>query len=133
MANMNLRNVRSDLKTISLNNPMWTPFQIVQNFLAGAKKEKIAPNTWLRQLDTDIIVCELYNTDVAKFYSDGNVVLFTGGYNTPTTRERIAAVTQFFCDLEQSKRIWYIHIWGKSYPFENNRILIDTVNQTIEK
>jgi hypothetical protein len=56
-----------------------------------ALRRKIANNTWLERRGDDTIAVRLHNTDVVTYHRDGRVQLFTGGWYTVTTKQRMNA------------------------------------------
>jgi len=54
-----------------------------------ALRRKVANNTWLERRGDDTIAVRLHDTDVVTYHRDGRVQLFTGGWLTVTTKERI--------------------------------------------
>jgi hypothetical protein len=53
------------------------------------RSRKIANNTYLERRQDGVIAVRLHNTDVVTLYSDGRVVLNSGGWRTSTTAQRI--------------------------------------------
>ena len=68
--------------------------------LSGKDECRLGNNTYLHVVKfaqtgpsalygIECIAVRLHNTDIVKFYSDGSTVLYSGGYRTVTTKERI--------------------------------------------
>lgn len=68
-------------------------FSDADAFLAGRKinktSAKIANNTLLYRLDANNIAVRLHNTNIVIYHSDGTITVDSGGWCTPTTRNRI--------------------------------------------
>lgn len=66
----------------------------------------IANNTRARIVDENTIAIRLHTTDIALLHRQGTAQLFSGGWRTITTKDRILAFTP--AKLEQVKGIWYM-------------------------
>jgi hypothetical protein len=87
-------------------------YQVADEKLQGRNKlsRKIGNNTYLiRDLgpNEDQIHLKLHDTNVVTFFSDGRVVLNTGGWFTPTTKERINGVLSGYV-IRQERGVWYL-------------------------
>lgn len=65
----------------------------------------IANNTRLMQREGYIAV-KFHNTDIIRYYPDGRVQLFTGGWYTISTKERINRYTGL--GIYSKKGTWYV-------------------------
>lgn len=61
-------------------------------FLDGANMAQLASNVRLFRHE-DYISLVLYNTEVVRYYPDETFSVDNGGFNTPTTRQRITQFT----------------------------------------
>lgn len=84
---------------------MTIDYKKAAEILNGRQKRKIDNNTYLEQID-EVFVVRLYNTDIIKIYPDNTQVLFSGGYRTVTTKNRISNYS--FTRVNQDKHIWYL-------------------------
>ncbi len=78
----------------------------------GKKQERpLARNTRVRREGDDIVV-QLHSTDIAFLKSDGAVTLNSGGWQTPTTKERLNLFLTNY-RLVQENRRWYLYPCGQ--------------------
>lgn len=94
-----------------MRKPVTVPF--------GRYGKRLAGNTILHQIDDDTYAVRLYNTDVVTIHRDGTWGLATGGYNTPTTKERIKR----FSPARVFSHDWTVYVqsgsgWDKSERHE---------------
>lgn len=66
---------------------------------------RIGPNTWIRADGVDYLVV-LYSTPIIRFSPDGAVILSSGGHQTPTTKDRINALSP--ARIHQERYVWYV-------------------------
>lgn len=105
-----IRNMRAKLRElVGENNVGWT-HEALDAFLrqrGDYSTRKIAGNTYVRRDGTALSV-QYHNTIVVTHHADGSVTLNSGGWHTPTTKERINA----FCpwSVYQEKRVWYVSL-----------------------
>lgn len=88
--------------------------------LNGRATRKLANNTYARKLDNGGVAVKLHATDVLTFNPDGSVTVTTGGYKTPTTKDRINGfLPHGFPRVYQAKGVWQ---WAAPYregqPFQ---------------
>ena len=67
----------------------------------------------LQYHETDVVVCKPDNT----------VTLTSGGWRTPTTKERISWCLWPYASLYQQGGVWYIAMQGVTVPFEDGMVL----------
>jgi hypothetical protein len=89
---------------------MTIDYKKAAEILNGRAKRKIDHNTYLEQID-EVFVVRLYNTDIIKIYPDNTQVLFSGGYRTLTTKNRISNYS--FTRVNQDRRVWYLRNGAK--------------------
>jgi hypothetical protein len=68
-------------------------FSKAEQFLAQGRKKtyrKVASNTRLQRIDDDTIALVLHQTAVVSYHRDGSMTIYGGGWNTVTTKRRIA-------------------------------------------
>lgn len=78
--------------------------------MTGRCKEsrKIANNTYLKRRGEDIALL-LHQTDVVTFKPNGDIVLNSGGWRTPTTKERInIGLVHTDYMVWQERGVWYL-------------------------
>lgn len=66
-----------------------TSYADAVDVLGNLDRRKIANNTYLERLPSGRIGVRLHNTIVVRFFLSGAMDLFSGGYRTVTTKERI--------------------------------------------
>lgn len=59
------------------------------------QRRKIGNNTWLERVLETAIAVRLHQTDIVVYYSDGSILLDTGGWMTVTTKARINEFSPF--------------------------------------
>ena len=70
---------------------------------------KISNNTYQYQLPDGTICTRLHQTDIAKLRPDGVLVLNSGGWRTPTTKDRINQALASRGCVGSDRGIWYLH------------------------
>lgn len=81
----------------------------------GATRRKVDNNTYAEILSDDSIGIKLHNTYVVKIQPDNIYSLHTGGWYTPTTKDRI---NQYFPgNVYQKNGDWFVERNGKTFPF----------------
>jgi hypothetical protein len=99
---------------------LWTN----QNERLGARdSRKIDNHTYLQRRGDDIAV-KLHDTDVVTFKKDGSVVLDSGGWLTPTTKDRINDNLGDYGYISQKNRQWTVHVAGKEYPYKDGMTIM---------
>ena len=68
-------------------------------------RKKLDNNTYLHQIDKDTFGVKLHDTFVVKIHSNDTYTLDSGGWQTPTTKDRINNYGP--ARIYQSKGIWY--------------------------
>lgn len=96
---------------------MTIDYKKAEELVKGRGKRKIANNTYLEQID-EVYVVRLYDTDIIKIYPDNTQVLFSGGFRTVTTKNRINEFS--FTRVHQDKKVWHFRS-GERF-FEGARI-----------
>lgn len=82
----------------------------------GANK-KIANNTLLINFLDGSQAVRLHNTNVVMTTPSGSIILDSGGWMTPTTKDRINNFSPY--TINQRKNIWYVNINGTEYIFND--------------
>ncbi len=73
--------------------PQGQQFAAAEQFLAAGKNKNVRPvarNTRLRRIDEDTIALIFHSTAVVTYHRDTSMTIYGGGWNTQTTRRRIA-------------------------------------------
>ena len=75
--------------------------------LGGKKTRRIGPNTYLESVPLNHTICvRFHNTDIIRFRADGKVLLYSGGYRSTTTKQRLCALSPVH--VHQHKHVWYV-------------------------
>ena len=64
-------------------------FAEANQILGNRGSIRLGNNTYLLRQDLQNITVRLHDTDIVRFHADGRVNLFTAGYRTVTTKDRI--------------------------------------------
>jgi len=99
-------------------------YRQANELLTGRCKEsrKLANNTYLMRQNDDIVV-RLHETNIITFKPDGKVVLSSGGWLTPTTKNRLNDYAGV--NVYQDKGQWYIGSWDqKDNPLFHDGVTI---------
>ena len=73
----------------------------------NSTRRKLGNNTYLERRDAESIAVRLHATDVVTFHANGDTVLNSGGWRTPTTKERINTYAPV--SISQERGIWYVN------------------------
>ena len=102
--------------------------------LNGKSSMRLGNNTYLENHENGVIAVRLHNTNIVVFYAHGRVELYSGGYQTVTTKERM---NQFIAGrVIQSNWTWryvYPHFMGGenvAVPFEDGMFITNESNYT---
>lgn len=92
----------------------------------GVMRRKVGNNTYAEILDDGSIGITLHSTIVVKIHTDGTYTLSNGGWQTPTTKDRINQYTPF--RITQRNFEWYItvptsHGTRNEYPFYSGMVI----------
>jgi hypothetical protein len=96
-----------------------TSYQDAWVYLGVKSDRPAANNTRVQIREGGAVALRLHQTDIVTWYRDGRTVLNSGGWRTPTTKDRINAATS--ARLSQKSGVWY-HPDG--HPFADG----DTIN-----
>lgn len=113
-------------------------YENARALLNGRESEKIDNNTYARLDVTDVdnaqpsVVIKLHATDIVTVMADGTITLDSGGWRTPTTKDRMNNILRKVgCDYQvsQDKSIWYISKdWrGAQYVYADDMTIKDDV------
>jgi hypothetical protein len=86
----------------------------------NSQSRKLANNTYLQRRGDDIVVM-LHVTDIVIFKPDGTIVLDSGGWRTPTTKERMN--DHVSVRIYQAQGVWYVSKNGKSVVFQDKMVI----------
>jgi hypothetical protein len=75
-------------------------------------RKKVANNTWA-ELVNDHIAIVYHVTTIAKLYPNGDVQLFTGGWRTVSTKDRLNGLGNFH--VWQENYQWYVADFGTDW------------------
>jgi len=90
------------------------------SFLSGgrnASSRPIANNTRVERIDDETIGIKLHDTYVVKIRDDGSWQLFTGGWYTVTTKDRINGYAPVRVASDRGRWYVYSHDWKDRVPF----------------
>lgn len=89
---------------------MYTYESLYAQIMSGKSKyeRKIAHNTVAR-LESDNIIIRFHDTDIGVYAPNGDISLFSGGWHTFTTKERLNDIIPNQFRLYQERGIWYIY------------------------
>ena len=76
--------------------------------IKGEKKKKLENNTYLLKDGEDYCV-RLHQTVVVRIQPDNTCILNSGGWFTPTTKDRINRFSPKEISLSQSNKVWYLN------------------------
>jgi hypothetical protein len=79
------------------------------------KGKPVGRNTRLFRREDGAISIRLYDTDIVVVNKDNSLELYTGGFRTHTTKERINRFIP--CTLFQKNHQWYLGNYDKPIPF----------------
>jgi hypothetical protein len=108
-------------------NDLPTTYNEASELLGESSSKTIANNTRLHRMSERSIGLELHDTVVVEFENGlGSLTLFTGGWQTVTTKQRINACLGHRGRVYAEKRIWFYRcaVTGQTVPF-NEGLLID--------
>jgi hypothetical protein len=81
----------------------------------------------LIEMDGDVVACKLYNTQVVRYYPNGQVGLRCGGWPTPLTADFIHTHSPWRC-IKRYRKLWVsvpdASGEHRSYPIPNNGELV---------
>lgn len=80
-------------------------FEIAQSLLKKRESKKLCNNTYLHRHEDGTISVRLHDTDIIVIHEDDSYDLFTGGWRTNTTKDRLNAYAPIH--LSARNGIWY--------------------------
>jgi len=87
--------------------------------------KKIAGHTYIVQVGESYAV-RLHETNIVTFHKDGSIVLFSGGYRTRTTKERMNdALASRGVQITQEQGLWYVNSGDTKSLFTEHFTLSD--------
>ena len=84
-------------------------FKSADRFLGSREERTLANNTVIYRTDDDNIGVRLHRTTIVRYFSDGRIMLDSGGWRTVTTKQRINQLLPAGIRLSQHKREWTIN------------------------
>ena len=102
-----------------------TNFDQADVLLTGRCKDsrKVGNNTYLQRRDNGDIAVKLHNTDVVTYKPNGDCVLNSGGWRTPTTKERINLYAPIRW-LSQVDGVWWVTTWdGGKFAYDDGMVI----------
>jgi hypothetical protein len=89
--------------------------------ILGTKNERRIANNTMLVRHGDTICIRLHATEIITFYPNGAIRLFTGGYRTATTKQRMNAVLNVYgVAVHQERSAWYLRCKGETFRFEEH-------------
>ena len=95
-----------------------TKKQILEGLKNIKSSKKIDNNTYEIIFNNGEKAIRLHNTNIIAFKPNGDIILNSGGWNTPTTKNRISEYSPYH--IRQKNRIWYIDVNGIEYTFKDD-------------
>jgi hypothetical protein len=89
-------------------------------FLSGGRNQSsrpIANNTRVERIDAETIGIKLHDTYVVKIHSDGSFQLYSGGWYTVTTKDRINTYAPARVASDRGRWYVYSNDWATRTPF----------------
>ena len=84
-------------------------YSVAMHLLNGRKHRKVANNTYARLEDDGRIVVKLHDTDILTYHPNGEVEYQSGGWLTPTTKERMNSFGARGVIISQDKGRWFVY------------------------
>jgi len=90
------------------------------------KARKIDNNTYEINYKDGTRAIRLHYTDVITFKTNGDMILNSGGWRTPTTKKRIGKYSNPSIQITQKNSIWYIvfnNEWDKKFLYQDGIVI----------
>jgi hypothetical protein len=92
-------------------------YEDADRFLGNKDTRQLAANTWVQRSPDEegkpkLIVVVLHRTSIVSYFSDGRIMLNSGGYETATTKDRINKLLPPGYSLYQEKNKWWLEPRG---------------------
>lgn len=97
-------------------------YQNLSTALKNRLTKKLANHTYAKRIDGETIAVRLHETNILTFSKNGKVTLNSGGWKTPTTKERMNSYLPIG-RIEQSKGQWFLQNDGTEYFFEDGLVV----------
>ena len=95
-------------------------YEKAQEMLAKRSIRKLARNTYLRQEGENVVI-KLHNTDVITISPNDVYTLNSGGWRTPTTKERFNTFSP--ANVSQERSMWYVTEGKYPTPWESRKVV----------
>jgi len=82
-------------------------FDEAVTILGGKTRQKVDHNTYVEQLAPNEIGVRLYDTIIVRYFRNGSTRLYSGGFQTVTTKKRIEEFSP--CRVNQKKGRWFVN------------------------
>lgn len=91
-------------------------------------RRKLCNNTYLLRRDKDTIAVRLHETDIVTFFADGDIDIYTGGWNTVTTKDRINGYSPVRVYSEHGHMFAHYGDWdkGETVAFTGNGVKLSS-------
>jgi len=96
------------MNTSNRNAPRFSTYAEALDLIGGRDSVKIGHNTYLERLENGTLGVRLHRTYIVKFNASGSVELFTGGWRTITTKERMNRYLPAGHSVYQRANVWRI-------------------------
>ena len=100
-----------------------TTYKEAEEYLGTKKDRPIEYATRVQRRDDGSIVIRQHSTDIVTYMKDGTIVLTSGGWKTPTTKDRLNRYSGI--RLYQSKGVWYIDEMDEKYNHKTIGVFAD--------
>lgn len=111
---------------------MISNYETAMKLLNNRQSRKLENNTYLKKLARDCIGVLLHDTYIIK-YMPKSLVLFTGGWHTHTTKNRLNKYSG--CPITQRKDLWYMpdgSLFYEGIEIQNGKVMKPKQPTTIE-
>jgi hypothetical protein len=109
--------------TSRLSVPSNIDYDSLDNFLGNKDEKKIGHNTILHKLYNDDIAIKLWNTNIVVINKLNNIRLYSGGWETRTTADRINQLLPSGVGLYTRKGEWRVKGHNGEFKFVNGMLI----------
>lgn len=118
------RPIRENPRTREIGREV-NSFASADRFLGSRNQRKLANNTIVRRLWSDIIQVVLHRTPIVSYYrGDEDVTIDTGGYRSKTTKQRMNQLLEGWAKIYQDRYDWFVTTQKGDFVFLSRRLVI---------
>lgn len=85
-------------------------FLYYKDVLNGRLSKRLQQNTYVHEEAGRKLAIRYHSTDILVLAPDGTITLYSGGWRTMSTKDRLNAYLPAGCYITQDKKIWTVHI-----------------------